>query len=58
MGFEPTEAINLTAFPMLRLQPLGHLSVPDQIPKYKAEFDFVKQNLKKPAIFYFDCLLS
>ena len=27
MGFEPTNAINVTAFPMLRLRPLGHLSV-------------------------------
>ena len=29
MGFEPTDAVNVTAFPMLRLRPLGHLSETD-----------------------------
>ena len=48
MGFEPTDAVNITAFPMLRLQPLGHpsafrlTSIPQELPFVKRiieEFD-------------------
>ena len=33
MGFEPTEALNLTRFRIVRLRPLGHLSAAEDIER-------------------------
>lgn len=57
MGFEPTNAINVTAFPMLRLRPLGHLSVHKQVILYFNFLElssFFEKNLKGFGCIYLD----
>ena len=51
MGFEPTNAVNVTAFPMLRLRPLGHLSISTTIIIIPRTSNFVNHFSKISTVY-------